>query len=61
MAGHDPEAAISELFMSALSRRPTTTEVNASRAFLARSMNQRKAWEDLVWATLNAKEFLFRH
>ncbi|MCY2933556.1 MAG: DUF1549 and DUF1553 domain-containing protein [Planctomycetota bacterium] len=61
MAGHDPEAAISELFLSALSRRPTTTEVNASRAFLARSMNQRKAWEDLVWATLNAKEFLFRH
>jgi hypothetical protein len=57
----DPESAVTELFLASLSRRPTATEIKSLSGYLKSSKNSRKAWEDVVWATLNAKEFLFRH
>ena len=49
-----PESAVTELFLASLSRRPTATEIQNLTLYLRSS-------KDVVWATLNAKEFLFRH
>lgn len=56
-----PEAAIKELFLASLSRTPTDSELSGMKSYLIDSNDRRQAWEDIVWATLNAKEFLFRH
>lgn len=61
LSERDPEAAINELFLASLSRRPSAAEVAKLRQYLAGASDRRAAWEDVVWATLNAKEFLFRH
>ena len=52
---------IEELYLVALSRPPSPDEVKAATEHLAKNTDKRKAWEDLVWALLNSKEFLFRH
>lgn len=52
---------LNELYLVALSRPPAPDEVKAAFDHLAKNTDKRKAWEDLVWALLNSKEFLFRH
>ena len=44
-----------------LSRPPAPDEVKAAMDHVAKNTDKRKAWEDVVWALLNSKEFLFRH
>ncbi len=57
----DPEL-IQQLYLSALSREPTLDELSAATKFLrSNSTDRRAAWEDLLWAVLNTKEFLFNH
>ncbi len=50
-----------EFYLAALCRMPTEAEVAAISAHIGRSRDRRKAWEDVVWALLNSKEFLLRH
>ncbi len=53
-----PEAILDELFLSALSRRPTDAErVKLLTAFT--EGDRRAAIEDILWAVLNSKEFLY--
>jgi hypothetical protein len=52
---------VSELFLVTLSRTPTADESKAMLDHVTRSMDKRKAWEDVHWALINSKEFLFRH
>jgi hypothetical protein len=52
---------LEELYLSTLSRPPDAEDVKVAREFLAKNSDKRKAWEDLLWALLNTKEFLFRH
>jgi hypothetical protein len=56
-----PEQALTELFLASLSRNPTKAELDGLKSYLETGKDRRQAWEDIVWATLNAKEFLFRH
>ncbi len=60
-AGQGDEQIITELYLAALSRQPSTAELNAALAHVAGSENRRWALEDVGWAILNMKEFLFQH
>ena len=52
---------LNELYLSTLSRLPNQENVKVALDHVAHATDKRKAWEDIQWALLNAKEFLFRH
>ncbi len=52
---------LDDLYLATLSRRPSDEDVKISLEHLARAKDKRKAWEDIHWALINTKEFLFRH
>ncbi len=60
---------VNELFLVTLSRLPADSEAKAMLDHVAKDQNgaprqavdKRKAWEDVHWALINSKEFLFRH
>ncbi len=57
-----PTELLEELYLSALSRHPTTQELETAVKYVAeRADRKREAYEDLVWAIINSKEFLFNH
>ena len=49
-----------ELYLRCYSRLPTPAELATVKKFLAKG-NRRDAFEDIFWALLNSKEFLFNH
>ncbi len=59
-AGKTEREIISELYWAVLSRPPTQTELLEFSARVGKAESQRKAYEDISWALLNAKEFIFR-
>ncbi len=56
-----PEEITRELYLVALSREPSATEVEAAVKHLSDAADRRLAVEDLGWVLINSKEFLFRH
>jgi hypothetical protein len=52
---------IEELYLTSLSRFPTPQESKRALAVFASAKNRQQAGEDLEWALLNSKEFLFNH
>ena len=60
-AGKTPEQVTRELYMVALSRDPSSTELAAATKHLKSSKDYRQGVEDLGWVLINSKEFLFRH
>ena len=61
VAGASDEEIITALYQSAVSRPPTTEELQASKNHIAGCENRRFGLEDVGWAVLNSKEFLFQH
>jgi hypothetical protein len=59
-AGKSNRDLITELYWAALSRPPTQAEMLETTARADKAEDRRKAFEDLSWALLNAKEFVFR-
>jgi len=61
--GFSDEAIINHLYLSALSRRPSSTEMKTLQAVLKESDqgkdSRRQAIEDVVWSVLTSREFLF--
>ena len=58
--GGDEAGAVAEsLYLRALSRRPTSAERQAVVEHVAGSDDLRQAWEDVLWALVNTKEFQF--
>jgi hypothetical protein len=51
---------VDELYLSALCRFPGQRELESALALVRTAPDRRKALEDVLWALLNAKEFLFR-
>ena len=60
-AGSSDSELLSDIYLIAMCREPTGDERAAVLSHIARSGDRRKAWEDVVWALLNSKEFLLRH
>ena len=56
-----PPQVISNLYLRCLSRPPTGDETKAVVAQLIGAKDQRLALEDVFWALLNSREFLFNH
>jgi hypothetical protein len=57
-----PESEVlSNLYLATLARTPADGEVKAALEHVHKGQDKRKAWEDVQWALLNSKEFLFRH
>jgi hypothetical protein len=58
--GRDHEAIIDDLYWTALTRGPTDEERQAALELLADGDDPFVPLQDLTWALLNAKEFIFR-
>ena len=50
---------VSEIYLSTLCRPPSEEELAASKTFLAESPSPKECYEDLLWALMNSKQFLF--
>lgn len=62
VAGNKPnEDIVTDLYLAALSRKPAPGELEAALKHVAAAMDRRLALEDVGWAILNSKEFLFQH
>jgi len=55
-----PEA-IDELYLTALGRKPNAAESKRILNYVADARDKSKALEDVLWAVLNSKEFMFNH
>lgn len=57
----DDELAV-EMYLTILSRSPTIDEKKRVLEYVAKNEKSRRAaWEDVAWALINTKEFLFNH
>ena len=52
---------ITSLYLAALARTPSAEEMTASKKHIGAQTDRRQALEDVGWAILNSKEFLFQH
>ena len=48
-----------EIYLRAFCRRPTENELRLITNHIENNANKQQAWEDVLWAALNAKEFQF--
>lgn len=55
------EEILTELYFAALARAPLEDEKRIALEHVAKRDDKRKAWEDVMWALINTREFLFRH
>jgi hypothetical protein len=60
-AGKSNAEIIDELYLSALCRHPGPEEVAAAEKHIAAQAERMHGLEDVCWALMNAKEFLFQH
>jgi hypothetical protein len=60
-ARNEPARIVEQLFLVAVSRRPSAEESSRMRTFLAAAKNQNTAYNDILWALLNSSEFVLNH
>ncbi len=56
-----PQEVIEELYVRCMSRKPVLHEKSAFEVLLANEPDKQKALEDVFWALLNSREFMFNH
>jgi Protein of unknown function (DUF1553)/Protein of unknown function (DUF1549)/Bacterial Ig-like domain (group 2) len=52
---------VEELYLIALSRRPTAGEAKRLTEYIDSAKDKQRATEDVLWALLNTREFMFNH
>ena len=55
----DNQELVTALYLSTLSRFPTDTELETAEAYIAESPEHRSGFEDLLWALISSRAFLF--
>jgi len=60
-AGKTNQEIVSSLYMAALCRKPSETELAAATKHVEAGTDRMRGLEDVCWALLNANEFLFQH
>jgi hypothetical protein len=55
-----PDKALEQVYLTLLSRRPTTEEVQKLSAYVQKK-DAKAAYSDIVWAILNSSEFTLNH
>jgi len=52
---------VEELYLRTVTRKPTPAEVQKIEAIVAAEADKKRALEDVFWALLNTREFMFNH
>tara|TARA_Y100001934_G_C12382689_1_gene793443 strand:+ start:5266 stop:7767 length:2502 start_codon:yes stop_codon:yes gene_type:complete len=60
-AERDNADKIRQLYLLAFAREPSSEETQIANAHIEKSEDAKIAYEDIVWALINTKEFLFNH
>lgn len=60
-SGKSNEQVLEELFLRALARRPTPKEQSDILKVLAQTDKREEVLQDVLWALINTKEFMFNH
>ncbi len=55
------EEIIEQLYLTTLSRPPTPDDIASCKEIIVQAPNKKEGVEDLLWALLNSREFLFNH
>ena len=56
-----PQDILEELYIRCLSRKPTEKERAALDQVLANEQDKKQVLDDVFWAMLNSREFVFNH
>lgn len=56
-----PEENVRTLYLQVFSRTPTSDELKVALGHVQKLENKQQAYEDILWALVNTKEFLFNH
>lgn len=56
-----PEQIVEKMYIRALSRKPTAEEAAALKPLFVEGSDPKRALDDIFWALLNSREFLFNH
>jgi hypothetical protein len=59
--GKTPPQVIENIYIRALSRKPTADEITRLMTVVTESPNAEAGLTDVYWAVLNSREFLFNH
>ncbi|HVU89934.1 MAG TPA: DUF1549 domain-containing protein [Pirellulales bacterium] len=55
------EDKVRELYLCVYAREPASDELAIATGHIAKNENKQQAYEDILWALVNTKEFLFNH
>jgi hypothetical protein len=60
-AGRTPEEVITALYVRAMTRKPTSAELQQLLEIVQQAESPEVGLQDVFWALLNAREFVFNH